>query len=224
MMKRAILVAVVAVIWPSADAVLAQQANDLPQPVRDGAVVPSAYCGDECCCESDCATRCNCQRCQEVCSPMVYPTTEERSCWEVKCKKVCVPAVRFPWESGCCAHCRLLDCLCRLCCGSCSYAAYGSPRMAANCCDGCSPPYLLPDTCDACGGRCHARCGRVRHVNTLEEKTYEVSKCECQWNIRRLPSCSDCGCSEAIYPSYNDSGIRMETEIDAMPVYTEFDE
>lgn len=34
----------------------------------------------------------------KACVTTGRPATEEKSCWEVECTEVCIPAVRFPWE------------------------------------------------------------------------------------------------------------------------------
>lgn len=39
-----------------------------------------------------------CQSCgRKVCCPEVKVKKETRQCWEVECKDVCIPAIRFPW-------------------------------------------------------------------------------------------------------------------------------
>lgn len=79
----------------------------------------------------------SCHSCgRKVCCPEVKVKKETRHCWEVECKEVCIPAVRFPW----------MDC----------------------------GQFL---------------CGRVRKVNVLVEKDYEVDKCEYKWKIL----CKHCG-------------------------------
>ena len=40
-----------------------------------------------------------CHSCGEkVCCTYAKPGEETKHCWEVECKEVCIPAVRFPWE------------------------------------------------------------------------------------------------------------------------------
>jgi hypothetical protein len=36
-----------------------------------------------------------------VCRPVQVPVKEKQHCWEVECKQICIPAVRWPWESCC---------------------------------------------------------------------------------------------------------------------------
>ncbi len=44
----------------------------------------------------------NCPRCHETCYPTVTKGSETKQCWEVETKTICIPKVRFPWESKCC--------------------------------------------------------------------------------------------------------------------------
>ena len=43
----------------------------------------------------------NCPRCHRYCQLTVVPTTVEKSCWEIECEEICIPAIRFPWEKNC---------------------------------------------------------------------------------------------------------------------------
>lgn len=38
-------------------------------------------------------------RSEGACVLKVEPATEEETCYDVECKEVCIPPVRFPWES-----------------------------------------------------------------------------------------------------------------------------
>ncbi len=44
----------------------------------------------------------HCPRCHEPCFPTVTKAKETKQCWEVETKTICIPKVRFPWESRCC--------------------------------------------------------------------------------------------------------------------------
>ena len=44
----------------------------------------------------------HCPRCHETCYPTVTKDKEEKQCWNVETKTICIPKVRFPWESRCC--------------------------------------------------------------------------------------------------------------------------
>lgn len=39
-----------------------------------------------------------CQSCGGACVLKVEQVEEEETCYEVECKEVCIPAVRFPWD------------------------------------------------------------------------------------------------------------------------------
>jgi len=235
-MRRSIHVCATMAIWLWTAAAPAQDLPEAPMPPASDEITPCSCCQEECCCEPGCITCCECACCEEICCPTVQMVTEEKACWDVKCKKVCVPAVRFPWEEGGCRHNRILDCLCRLCCGSCSYAAYGGPRAAANCCDGCSPPLVLPDdcggccsscgcgVCDDCCSCCQTKCGYVRCVNVLEERTYDITKCECKWEVRRLPCCGNCVSCAADCADCCDSEVYFDSAEAPWPDGAESDE
>jgi hypothetical protein len=52
----------------------------------------------------------------------------------------------------------------------------------SSCCAACG--------CASCECMCGPSiCGQVRCVSVLDSKEYEVTKCECKWEIRRLPPC-----------------------------------
>jgi hypothetical protein len=40
-----------------------------------------------------------------VCHPVQVPVKEKQHCWEVECKQICIPAVRWPWEKCCEPRC-----------------------------------------------------------------------------------------------------------------------
>jgi hypothetical protein len=126
---------------------------------------------------SRCA-RCCCGR--DVCCPTVEEVTEERSCWKVSCEKVCVPAVRLPWEPG----------------GSkLTLFSWLRPHHAK--CH-CGQHAEYNGDCDACAqmraASCMPKCGPVRCVAVLESESYEVKVCRCKWDIRTLPGCCNSEC------------------------------
>lgn len=43
----------------------------------------------------------NCPRCHKYCQLEIVPTTVEKSCWDIECEEICIPAIRFPWEKCC---------------------------------------------------------------------------------------------------------------------------
>ncbi len=122
---------------------------------KDSQVKPAGCCdgGNACsgggCCGSGCC-------CEPVCCPRCVVGEVEKRCWNVKCKNVCIPRFRWPWEcrdkssGGCDADC---GCAEDTCCGD---------------------------------GRCGTppKCGRVRTVNTLEQHKYTCKECGYEWDIK----------------------------------------
>lgn len=47
-------------------------------------------------------SRAFCPHCGDACYPTVTKGTETKHCWNVDTKAICIPKVRFPWESSCC--------------------------------------------------------------------------------------------------------------------------
>lgn len=41
--------------------------------------------------------KCQCPECTKICCPEKVTEKQKESCWEVECKEVCIPPVRFPW-------------------------------------------------------------------------------------------------------------------------------
>ena len=154
--------------------------QDSAEYATDSETCPDCGCeltGSPCCQGSRCA-RCCCAR--EVCCPTVEEVTEERSCWKVTCEKVCVPAIRLPWEPG----------------GSkLTLFSWLRPHKC-NC--HCSQHGEYVEGCDACARlravECAPKCGPVRCVSVLESETYEVKVCRCKWDIRTLPGCCNTAC------------------------------
>lgn len=139
-------------------------------------------------CCSCCAHRsgecCGC--CREVCFPKTEEVKEEKSCRKVDCEKICVPAIRLPWEPGG-SPLTLFNCLRdfgRTTHAHCRCAGCG---MDADCCESCS-------SCDQCCHSACVRCGTVKCVNKLGEETYEETKCATTWEIKCIAvPCAKCG-------------------------------
>ena len=36
-----------------------------------------------------------------LCVPSFEPVKEKKHCWQVECKKICIPHIRLPWQSCC---------------------------------------------------------------------------------------------------------------------------
>ena len=51
-----------------------------------------------------------CPHCGDACYPTVTKGKETKHCWEVDTKAICIPKVRFPWESTCGKGCGGEEC------------------------------------------------------------------------------------------------------------------
>lgn len=143
------------------------------------------------CCS--CGSTCDCNGCCEACCATMEEVIEEGSCWKVRCEKICVPAIRLPWEPGG-SGLTLFNCLRNYLKGNDCSTACAECGATADCCDQC----CARDVCRECAPR---KCGCVRCVRVLEKEKYEVTKCQCKWEIQCLPTCGDCGtdaCCEQI--------------------------
>lgn len=111
-----------------------------------------------------------CPQCTEPCYPTVTKGKETRHCWGVETKTICIPRVRWPWEtwgkgdgkSGGCGD-------------KCDSKAHGGKGHGGKCAGG------------KCGAKCpevnclEPKCGRTRVVNVLVKHTYECSVCKYTW-------------------------------------------
>jgi len=118
----------------------------------------------------------------EVCCPTFEQATQDKSQWKVECEKVCIPAIRLPWEPG----------------GSkLTLFRWWTPNghdEQCRCAQSVRHP-CEPAGCARCGKPRATRCGTVRTVSVLEEDSREVTVCKCKWEIRRLPACFPTCCS-----------------------------
>jgi hypothetical protein len=127
----------------------------------------AAYCGS--------AESCGCC---DRCVAKIETVKEERSCWNVSCDKVCIPAIRSPWELGG-SPLTLFRWPFR------KHQNCGCPQCAANR-PAAGPESLL---CE-----CVPRCGSSRGVSVLKSEKYEVTECRCKWEIQSAPPCdANCG-------------------------------
>jgi hypothetical protein len=133
----------------------------------------AADCGD-----MVCAGTC----CRAVCCPTVKQVEEEKSCWNVKCENIPVPAITLPWEPGG-SPLTLFNCL----------RHFGKSHAAD--CSLCCDQEECCDTCCSCQEGCccgPTRCGTVRCVRVLDEETCDVSKCETTWEVQCVAPCCSC--------------------------------
>lgn len=121
---------------------------------------------------------------RDVCCAKVEKVTEEKSCWTVKCEKICVPSITLPWEKGG-SGLTIFSCLKKKKCCKSGSGCGESVDCCSGCFEGCCP---------------RPKCGRVKCVAVLDSKDYEVTRCECKWEIWRLPSCGcdSCGCTSCV--------------------------
>lgn len=43
-----------------------------------------------------------CPQCEhKICVPTPEVVKEKKHCWQVECKDICIPAIRWPWQSCC---------------------------------------------------------------------------------------------------------------------------
>jgi hypothetical protein len=139
-----------------------------------------------CRCKSGASSQCG----RDVCCPTMEEVTEEVPCWKVTCEKVCVPAVRMPWEKGA---------------SKLTLFSWLSPRKHGCSCGACTECVGCRDCCSTSGPCtcCSSKCGAVLCVSVLAPDSFEVTKCKCKWAIKRLPAvchaeCLDCG--EGVMP------------------------
>jgi hypothetical protein len=63
-----------------------------PAMANDGCGKPTGWCDVNCCVSS-------------VCRPVCKVVPNEKTCYEVVCKQICIPAIRFPWDKCCTPKC-----------------------------------------------------------------------------------------------------------------------
>ncbi len=144
----------------------------------------------------DCFGRCNkgcvtCPSCRHVCCQLnAEPVDEEKSCWKVECKDICVPRVVFPWQNphakkshGLLGH---LHGGCDSCCSSGCDSCCSDGCCGTNCCDACR--------CN--NGAC------VKTVKVLKKHKYTCPSCEYSWTpvgdcCGNGGACCDSGCAGA---------------------------
>jgi hypothetical protein len=125
---------------------------------------PSCSTPSNCYCDS-CATP-PCMNCKKVCITTAEVGEEEKHCWKVECKDKCIPAIRFPWESG-----------------SGGLTLFSWCEKKDDCC--CNKP-----VCECL----KPKCGKVICVKDIEKEKYKVPVCEYKSEIKTVCSPSNpCG-------------------------------
>ncbi len=46
----------------------------------------------------ECGCAIKCPHCRHVCKLTCEEVNEKKHCWQVECKPICIPRVKFPWE------------------------------------------------------------------------------------------------------------------------------
>ena len=120
-------------------------------------------------CADDCCVTCpSCESC--CCVLKSEPTEIDKHCWEVECKKICVPNVVFPWQKPRKSRCRTG------CADGC----------ASGCCDS-----VCCDDCNCNNGAC------VITVKVLKKHKYKCPSCKYTWTPVCCPTgCGD-GCCDS---------------------------
>ena len=146
-----------------------------------------AQCGN--CKPADCGESCcgSCEPSWLCCQAECKMETIKKHCYEVECDYVCIPPVRLP-------ECRLFG-------RQCGSNGDGSGQ---SCCDGCGGEGC--QNCSACNenkglfGRLCSKLTdcRIRKVNKLKKKEYEVEVCVCEWDVVCCapPGCCSKGCGD----------------------------
>jgi hypothetical protein len=112
---------------------------------------------------------CCCPSCGEkVCRIEAKTETVTKKCYQVECKEICIPKIKFcwPWQRGAKSGCGDADC------------------TDADCTDG---------NCSSCSET--ARCGKVKTVKVLKKVDYECKKCGYDWKIYDVGCTSRDGCT-----------------------------
>lgn len=125
-----------------------------------------------------------CDTCDDCCDKIICPqpcgyciaeakcVDVKRTCFNVKCKTICIPAVTLPWEKS-------------------------GNSCGANCCDTCDNG--AAGGCNACAS---TKCGRVISVKVLEKSSRVVGqKIVCNWKHVKCHNCSDCPCDSDCAPA-----------------------
>ncbi len=91
----------------------------------------------------------NCPRCHKYCQLEIVPTTVEKSCWEIECEEICIPAIRFPWEKCCEPKCGTVITVKKLKkvtyeCPSCECVWTPVCNTCGNCCGAPAPGEIAP--------------------------------------------------------------------------------
>jgi hypothetical protein len=103
-----------------------------------GRAMPAEECCDKPCCPP------RCPNCKAYCKFEWDKSPEEKYCWCIECKPICIPKITFPWQSCCdpkCAKLKWVNVLkkveyeCPNC--KCKWTAVEVPCKQCGQCSGC---------------------------------------------------------------------------------------
>lgn len=149
--------------------------------------------------QTGCCKRC--PACDHVCNLDAEIVDEEKTCFEVETKVICIPRVVFPWQKKSCGSCDSCD---GAGCKKCKLLGilpwHKKNRGSCDSCDGVG--------CSSCSS-CPNNGARTRKVCVLTTKKYKCQKCEYTWTAEEKP----CGpCATAC-----DAGSCDQASCDATP-------
>ena len=156
-----------------------------------------AEAGDGCCKPSGCGSSA-CGSYLLICKGDAKLEPVKKTCWDVECKPICIPPVRFPWQKngcgdGCGDDCGADDCGAESCTDS-----------------GCS------EKSSWCDGLCGLGECRIRYVKKMKKVEYECGqKCVYSWKVENLgrvgcckPACwSDGACTGSVAQPMDENAV-----------------
>ena len=162
--------------------------------------------------QAGCGAEKACGVCEQpcgVCRPVAKCEPVKKTCYEVECKTICIPAVTLPWQDGPLAG------LARLLsggkCGASSCGRCGASCSANGPCGACGPGGGGVNASDCKNGFCSNICGEVRAVRILKKSSKpNGEKLVCEWKHDPNSTCGTdgrhCGarkpgcCSDGVAP------------------------
>ena len=145
-------------------------------------LVAGGYVGG--CDDGSCVT---CPQCNGCCELKSEKVDEDKHCWKVECKTICIPRIVFPWQKPGHGHGHGKGC-CDSCTGGCDDSCRGD-----RCCNEC----------------CNHNGAKVRVVKVLKKHSYTCPACKYSWTPPEGcgDGCCDDGCCDAC-----DGGVKWDEE------------
>ena len=165
-------------------------AGSAPFMQAGGCTLSQGCCGAEKACDF-------CEQPCGVCRPVAKCEPVKKTCYEIECKTICIPAVTLPWQNGPLA------------------GLLGGGKCGAASCGSCGASCTAPGPCGACGtngnckdGFCSDICGEVRAVRTLKKSSKTIGeKLVCEWKHDPNGGCGPNGHCGACKPGCCNDGI-----------------